>query len=45
MDMLQKIESDLGIPVFTANQVTMWAVLAKLGIPARSGYGSLMDQR
>ena len=43
VDMVQKIESDLGIPVFTANQVTMWAALAKLGIPATSGFGSLME--
>ena len=44
VDVVQKMESDLGIPVFTANQVTMWAALAKLGIPATPGYGSLMNQ-
>ena len=41
--MVEKMESDLGIPVFTANQVTMWAALRKLGIPATRGYGSLTD--
>lgn len=44
MDMVQTLESDLGIPVFSANQVSMWAALNRLGIPARPGYGSLMDQ-
>ena len=44
VDMIEKMESDLGIPVFTANQVTMWAALGKLGIPAEPGYGSVMDQ-
>jgi len=44
VDVVQKMESDLGIPVFTANRVTMWAALAKLGIPATPGYGSLMNQ-
>ena len=44
VDMVVKMELDLGIRVFTANQVTMWAALAKLGIPATTGYGSLMDQ-
>ncbi len=44
VDMVEKMESDLGIPVFTANQVTMWAALGKLGIPAKKGYGNLMDR-
>ncbi len=44
VDVVQKLESDLGIPVFTANQVTMWATLGKLGIPPTPGYGSVMDQ-
>ena len=44
VDLLRMMESDLGIPVFSANQVTMWAALGRLGIPARPGYGSLMDQ-
>ena len=45
VDMVRKMEADLGIPVFTANQVTMWAALTKLGIPAPPGYGSLMEGR
>ncbi len=44
VDMIEKIESDLGIPVFTANQVTMWDALRKLGITAKPGYGSLTEQ-
>ena len=44
VDMIEKMESDLGIPVFTANQVTMWATLGKLRIPAEPGFGSIMDQ-
>ncbi|MCI0800784.1 MAG: decarboxylase, partial [Chloroflexi bacterium] len=44
VDLLRMMESDLGIPVFSANQVTMWAALGRLGIPARPGFGGLMDQ-
>lgn len=44
VDMVEKMESDLGIPVFTSNQVTMGAALRKLGIPASPGYGSLANQ-
>ena len=43
IDVIEKMETDLAKPVFTANQVTMWAVLAKLGVSARPGYGSLFD--
>ena len=43
MDVVQQMESDLGIPVFTANQVTMRAALRQLGLPAATGCGSLMD--
>ena len=41
IDVIEKMETDLAKPVFTANQVTMWAVLAKLGVSPRPGYGSL----
>ena len=44
VDVVEMLESDLSIPVFSANQVTMWAVLSRLGISARPGYGGLMDQ-
>ena len=44
VDVLRMMESDLGIPVFSANQVTMWEALGRLGIPALPGYGGLTDQ-
>ena len=43
VDLIEKMESDLGIPVFTANQVTMWAALHELGIRFNPGYGSLTN--
>ena len=43
IEAIETLEADLGKPVYTANQVTMWATLAKLGIKARPGFGSLFD--
>lgn len=43
MDMVAKLELDLGIRVFSANQVGMWAALRNLGVLARPGYGILME--
>lgn len=40
IDVIEDMEADLGIPVFTANQVTMWATLRRLGIAPKPGYGS-----
>ena len=42
IEVIEAMESDLGIPVFTANQVSMWAALGKLNVSARPGFGSLL---
>ena len=44
IDVARVIESDLGIPVLSANLVSMWAALGRLGISGKTGYGSLLDQ-
>ncbi|MCW2759781.1 MAG: Asp/Glu racemase [Nocardioidaceae bacterium] len=36
-DVIEALEDDLGKPVLTANQVTMWAGLRELGLPAMAG--------
>jgi len=38
------IESDLGMPVFSATLVSMWADLGRLGISGKTGYGNLLGQ-
>jgi maleate isomerase len=43
IEVIEALESDLGKPVFTANQVTMWATLRQLGIQPRPGYGSVFS--
>ena len=43
IEVIAEMEADLGLPVFTANQVTMWAALRKLKVPAEPGYGSLFS--
>ena len=40
-EVISAMEADLGMPVFTANQVTMWSALKKLNVAARPGFGSL----
>jgi len=44
VDVARLIESDLGMPVFSANLVSMWAALGRLGISSKTGYGNLLDQ-
>ena len=41
IEVIAAMEADLGLPVFTANQVTMWAALGKLKAAAKPGFGSL----
>ena len=43
IEMIEPLEEDLGKPVITANQVTMWAALRILGIGGISGYGKLFS--
>lgn len=43
-DLIASLEQELGIPVLTANQVTMWAVLAAAGVAAVGPGQSLLDR-
>ena len=43
IEVLEPLEQDLGKPVLSANQVTMWAALRHLGIGGVHGFGSLFD--
>ena len=53
VEVIQVIESDLGIPVITANQVSMWAALRVLSIEpsfdlvgdVSGGFGNLFNQQ
>ena len=45
IEVIEALEGDLGKPVFTANQVTMWATLGAMGIQPEPGYGSLFDMK
>ena len=44
VDVARLIESDLGMPVFSASLVSMWAALVRLGISGKTGYRSLLNQ-
>ena len=43
IEVIAAMEADLGLPVFTANQVTMWAAMEQLKVAANKGFGSLLD--
>jgi len=43
-DLIASLEQELGIPVLTANQVTMWAVLAAAGVAAVGPGQSLLER-
>ncbi len=44
IDAIQALERDLGKPVFTSNQVTLWGMLRLAGVKAPiSGYGRLLE--
>lgn len=45
IEIIEPLEQDLGKPVITANQVSMWAVLRHLGIGGVKGFGSLFNHR
>jgi maleate isomerase len=44
-DLIASLEQELGVPVITANQVTMWAVLAAAGVAAVGPGQSLLKRR
>ncbi|VBB38583.1 conserved hypothetical protein [uncultured Spirochaetota bacterium] len=44
MDIIESLENDLGIPVVTSNQATVWAALERLGIKSTvKGCGKLLS--
>ena len=44
IEVIESLEGDLGKPVITANQATMWAALRMLGIGGANSYGKLFSQ-
>jgi maleate isomerase len=44
-DLIASLEQELGVPVITANQVTMWAILAAAGVAAVGPGQSLLERR
>lgn len=43
IDIIERLEQDLGKPVVTANQASFWAALRQLGLPdAIAGFGALL---
>ena len=44
VELIAELEEDLGLPVVSANQASMWAILRLAGVRARiQGFGSLFD--
>jgi maleate isomerase len=43
MEIIEPLEQDLGKPVISANQATVWAALKRLGIGGVTGFGSLFS--
>lgn len=43
IEAIEVLEADLDKPVFTANQVTLWAALRQLSIQPRPGYGAVFS--
>jgi maleate isomerase len=44
IEIIELLEKDLGKPVITSNQATMWAILKKMGIRGVEGYGKLLRE-
>jgi maleate cis-trans isomerase len=45
LDVIEKIEADLGKPVVTSNTACFWACLRAIGVDARvEGYGRLLRE-
>jgi maleate isomerase len=44
-DLIASLEQELGVPVITSNQVTMWSVLAAAGVAAVGPGQSLLESR
>jgi maleate isomerase len=43
LESIEPLEQDLGKPVITANQATVWAALKMMGVAADKRFGSLFD--
>jgi maleate isomerase len=43
-DVIAQLEAELRIPVISANQVTMWAALRRVGTRAVGPYQALLDE-
>ena len=44
IEIIELLEKDLGKPVITSNQATMWAILKKMGVCGVEGYGKLLRE-
>ncbi len=44
IEIIDLLEKDMGKPVITSNQATMWAILKKMGIHNIEGYGKLLRE-
>ena len=43
-EIIQTLERDIGKPIITSNQATLWAALKVLGVSGLSGYGRLLER-
>lgn len=44
IDVIDRLEQDLGVPVVTANQASFWAAQRRLGLPDKiTGFGTLLQ--
>jgi len=43
IDLIEPLETELGLPVVTSNQASMWAVLRSCGLKGVKGYGMLLE--
>ena len=45
LDVIARLEEDLGLPLVTSNQAALWYCLRRLGLPDRiAGYGRLLAE-
>jgi len=44
IEIIETLERDLGKPVVTSNQASLWLALKKMGMPGRPGYGQLFSK-
>jgi maleate isomerase len=44
IEIIETLERDLGKPVVTSNQASLWLALKKMGMPGRPGFGQLFSK-